>query len=132
MPEKRSVLVPISLAELLDKISILELKCRKFTDQKKLNNVLAELTALETAMNTNIIFSDSLQVLFDDLRNVNETLWFLEIKIRKQMADGDLNKQFIETAQNIINSNERRAQIKNQINIITNSNIVDEKDYSGN
>ena len=124
--------VEISIGELFDKLTILEIKIDKINDPAKLENVTKEWKALnEKSMDILSIFADS--VLFkkiDQLKNVNEELWWVEDSIRENEKKQIFDKEFVELARAVYKLNDERSEIKRQINLLTKSNIIEEKSYS--
>ena len=124
--------VEISIGELFDKLTILEIKIDKINDPAKLENVTKEWNALnEKSMDILSIFADS--VLFkkiDQLKNVNEELWWVEDSIRENEKKQIFDKEFVELARAVYKLNDERSEIKKQINLLTKSNIIEEKSYS--
>ena len=124
--------VEISIGELFDKLTILEIKIDKINDPTKLENVTKEWNALnEKSMDFLSIFADS--VLFkkiDQLKNVNEELWWVEDSIRENEKKQIFDKEFVELARAVYKLNDERSEIKRQINLLTKSNIIEEKSYS--
>tara|TARA_B100000214_G_C23568022_1_gene445998 strand:- start:142 stop:522 length:381 start_codon:yes stop_codon:yes gene_type:complete len=124
--------VEISIGELFDKLTILEIKIDKINDPTKLENVTKEWNALnEKSMDILSIFADS--VLFkkiDQLKNVNEELWWVEDSIRENEKKQIFDKEFVELARAVYKLNDERSEIKRQINLLTKSNIIEEKSYS--
>ena len=124
--------VEISIGELFDKLTILEIKIDKINDPTKLENVTKEWNALnEKSMDILSIFADS--VLFkkiDQLKNVNEELWWVEDSIRENEKKQIFDKEFVELARSVYKLNDERSEIKKQINLLTKSNIIEEKSYS--
>ena len=121
--------VPISLGELLDKISILEIKNEKIKDEKKLNNVSKELTSLKKTLELLNLNSKDLKPLYDKLKEINLKLWNIEDDIRILEKEGKFEEKFIQLARNVYITNDQRFEIKNQINISFNSDFVEEKSY---
>jgi hypothetical protein len=125
-----SVIVAVSWGELLDKISILEIKRDRLTDPAQLANVAHEHTAQcaarDKAMPEGIDLSDR----FAALRVVNETLWQIEDDIRNCERDKDFGPRFVELARSVYINNDERAAIKRQINDALGSEIVEEKSYA--
>ena len=121
--------VPISLGELLDKISILEIKNEKIKDEKKLNNVSKELLSLKKTLELLNLNSKDLKPLYDKLKEINLKLWNIEDDIRILEKEGQFEEKFIQLARNVYITNDQRFEIKNQINISFNSDFVEEKSY---
>jgi tetratricopeptide (TPR) repeat protein len=122
--------VPISAGELLDKISILEIKETLMTDPAKLRNVRTELTALRAVSAQALAPCESLPALTAELRAVNQTLWQVEDDIRLCEKAGDFGPRFIELARSVYRHNDHRAALKRQINELLGSEIREEKAYA--
>ncbi len=118
---------PISIGELVDKITILELKLEFLTDSKKLDNVNIELTHLDKILNDltipDIVFER------DALKFVNRRLWHIENFKRECEKNQTFGEEFVETARQVYLKNDLRAEIKRRINTIVGSTIVEEKSY---
>ena len=125
-----SVLVPVSWGELIDKITILEIKQQKLTDPAALANVRKELTLLSGVRDQSGGLPDGVAAATDALREVNESLWRIEDDIRDCERDKNFNKTFIELARAVYKTNDRRAALKREINTLMNSDIYEEKSYS--
>ena len=115
--------VPISLGELLDKISILEIKNEKIKDEKKLNNVSKELVSLKKTLELLNLNNKDLKPLYDKLKEINLKLWNIEDDIRILEKEGKFEEKFIQLARNVYITNDQRFEIKNQINISFNSDF---------
>ena len=125
------VLAEISVGELFDKITILNIKTKKIEDQQKLRNILKELNTLNEQA-TKIDISDKLSL--DDqvkkLQFINEELWDIENFKRECEANKDFGENFIKLSRDVHFKNDIRAEIKKEINLLSNSIIVEEKEYS--
>ena len=120
---------PISLGELIDKISILVIKEKKIKDEKKNNLIRNELTLLQKTLNeagNNSSINDYLNQLID----VNSTLWKIEDEIRDCEKNKKFDQKFIELARSVYITNDRRAEIKLEINNKFGSKIVEVKSYT--
>jgi 3-methyladenine DNA glycosylase/8-oxoguanine DNA glycosylase len=126
----KPILVEIAPGELLDKITILEIKRARITQPDKLRNVQVELAALEEARQRAVPASEPLDRLVAELRTVNEALWEIEDAIRKCERDGDFGPPFVELARSVYKQNDRRAALKRQINKLLRSKIIEEKAYA--
>ena len=124
----KEVFAPISLGELVDKITILEIKIERLTDVAKLANVSRELELLRTVFPIEMICIDE---LMRELKAVNERLWTIEDEIRDCERNGDFGPRFVELARSVYKTNDRRADIKRRINLVTGSSLIEEKSYSG-
>jgi hypothetical protein len=125
----RLVTVAVSPGELLDKISILEIKARRITDPAKLRNVQFELEMLREARDRDVPLTGELTELTTELRLVNELLWDVEDAIRCCERNGDFGPTFIDLARSVYINNDRRAAIKRQINDLLGSRLVEEKSF---
>ena len=123
------LLVPISVGELFDKISILELKEQAIADSARRANVMREREALEAVRRREIAATPELEALHAELRAVNRALWEIEDKLRAHERDAAFGGDFVELARRVYRENDRRARIKRQINALTGSDIVEEKSY---
>ncbi|MBT8360610.1 MAG: hypothetical protein KJO32_06615 [Deltaproteobacteria bacterium] len=124
-----SLLIPVSWGEMLDKLTILEIKQERIKDKKKRHNISVELQQLMAIYQQSGVFASKLTTLIDELRLVNETLWDIEDKIRACEKTGDFSSQFIELARSVYITNDRRADLKYQINRLLDSDIIEEKSY---
>jgi len=123
------LLAPISVGELLDKISILEIKAEAIDDPAKRANVLRELAALDAVRDREVAPAPELEALHAELRAVNRALWRIEDDIRAVERAGLFDERFIELARGVYRHNDRRAVLKRSINELTGSEIVEEKSY---
>ena len=125
------VLAEISVGELFDKITILNIKTKKILDQQKLNNIFKELNTLNEQV-TKIDISDkiSLDHQVKQLQSINEELWDIENYKRECEANKDFGEIFIKLSRDVHFKNDIRAKIKKEINLLSNSMIVEEKEYS--
>jgi hypothetical protein len=121
--------VPISHGELLDKISILEIKKSKIDNVDKLVNVEKELQILSSLI-PETLKSDVVQNLYEQLFNINLMLWEVEDDIRNCERSDDYGSYFIELARKVYRYNDKRSELKKTINLATSSGIVEEKSYS--
>lgn len=122
--------VPTSPGELIDKLTILRLKTERIADPAKLANVRHELTVLSAIAETHLAPSDALTSLWEALYDINGRLWKIEDDIRDCEARQDFGPAFIELARAVYLTNDRRAAIKKQINILLGSDLVEEKSYT--
>ena len=120
--------VEISDGELLDKISILQIKLERISDESKLNNIRTEYTAL-TEIGVKLLEDEQVSVLYSKVKEVNETLWDLEDDIRMKEKAKIFDEEFIRLAREIYRTNDRRAEAKKEINLLTGSLFVEEKSY---
>ena len=121
---------PVSIGELIDKITILEIKLVRFADAAKRANVAAELANLQTvAVSHGLDRDERVTELKAALKQVNETLWVIEERIRGCEHAGDFGSAFIDLARAVYRTNDDRARIKYQINVVSGSALVEEKSY---
>lgn len=123
------ITIQISPGELLDKYSILEIKRSKITDAKKHANVETELRSLSVAFETAIAMDKRLGELYESLLAVNSGLWDIEDRIRACEARGDFGSDFVALARSVYVTNDKRADIKREINALLASDLVEEKSY---
>ena len=123
------VSVPISLGELLDKISILEIKNKKILDRSKILNIKKELNGLKKVLDELNINSSESNSLYNKLYKINLTLWEIEDSIRVLEKNEDFGEKFIELARSVYKTNDQRFEVKNDINKLFNSEYVEEKSY---
>ena len=125
------ILAEISVGELFDKITILNIKTQKIKDTEKLNNIKNELNFLNNqASSINVKDQDSLTLNIVKLQSINEELWDIENYKRECEANKDFGEKFIQLSRDVHFKNDIRAQIKKEINVLTDSIIVEEKEYS--
>ena len=125
------ILAEISVGELFDKITILNIKTQKINDTEKLINIQNELNFLNNqASNINVKDKESLNKNINKLQSINEELWDIENYKRECEANKDFGEKFIELSRDVHFKNDIRAQIKKEINLLTDSIIVEEKEYS--
>jgi post-segregation antitoxin (ccd killing protein) len=121
----------VSASELIDKITILEIKLERIADEAKRANVRRELELLRAARATSIAPSAALRKLETELKAVNGRLWEIENEVRMLEAAGDFGAQFIALARSVYKENDNRAALKRRINEMLGSPIVEEKSYGG-
>ena len=122
-----AVLIEVAAGEIIDKITILEIKCERIGNPGKLSNVQRELDALRLVRDRSIASSQSLLALSAELRCVNEAIWNIEDEIRVCERIGEFGPRFIELARGVYKNNDHRAALKRKINELLNSRIVEEK-----
>jgi GR25 family glycosyltransferase involved in LPS biosynthesis len=122
---------PVSAGELVDKITILEIKAERIAEADKLANVLRELDELRAVQPRTLSVSTELTTLAADLKKVNEQLWQIEDDIRKCEKAGDFGDRFVALARSVYQSNDVRAALKRRINDLLGSRLVEEKSYAG-
>ena len=121
--------IPASVGELFDKITILEIKKSKIKDENKLIFINKELNLLKKVVKSKKINTRSLSSLVKKLKNVNLKLWNVEDKLRKFEKNKQFKKDFINYARKVYYTNDKRAILKNEINLKTNSIISEVKSY---
>ncbi|MCH1546943.1 MAG: DUF6165 family protein [Flavobacteriaceae bacterium] len=122
--------IEISNGELLDKLSILEIKEKNISDPTKLENIKNEFNELKPL--ANLIFNDfspQIKDLYFRLSEVNNELWVIEDDIRECERNKNFNSKFIELARSVYFTNDKRSVIKKEINILTKSGLIEEKSY---
>lgn len=124
------IMTPIAPGELLDKLTILEIKCDQITDAAKLANVRIERAALETVEAASVPQTDEIHTLKAALLSVNKELWDIEDDIRDCERAGDFSDKFVQLARSVYITNDKRADLKKQINIALGSTLVEEKSYA--
>lgn len=122
--------VPLAPGELVDKITILEIKTERIDDPAKLRNVRRELEILRALHERHQIGSADVIRLGKSLKSVNENIWDLEDQIRDYERDNDFGAGFIDVARKIYRTNDQRAALKRDINLHLGSTIVEEKSYA--
>ncbi len=122
--------IPISFGELIDKITILEIKSERVHDEDKLKNINYELRLLMDTWNASAKSSVDFQDLRAQLKVVNETLWDIEDKIRLKEAHRKFDEDFVALARAVCINNDKRASLKRKINLQLGSAIIEEKSYS--
>ena len=121
--------VPVSVGEVLDKITILQIKLAHISDANKRVNIQNELDALLPLLDGDGFTTDEMQGLMAELKSVNEALWDIEDDIREKEAAKSFDAEFIKLARAVYVTNDKRAEIKKQINLATGSALVEEKSY---
>ena len=128
--KSKKILTEISAGELLDKISILEIKLDKITDKENLQEINKEYKSLNDAKKSHLEITPDIQNLINQLKDVNIKLWSIEDEKRICEKNKDFSKKFIELARNVYINNDKRAKIKSEINKLLGSNIKEVKKYS--
>ena len=126
--------IPVAVGEVADKITILELKLRFIKDKEKTNNIKKELTLLKEIYDKcveshNNSTQNRIRALQYNLSEINQQIWKIEDAIRFQEKNEKFDVNFIQLARSIYRNNDRRAKLKRQINLLTNSEIIEEKSY---
>jgi hypothetical protein len=120
--------VEISNGELLDKISILQIKLEQILEESKLRNIQAEYAEL-TAAGAKLLEDDRIQTLYMKLKAVNQTLWDIEDRIRIKEKEKIFDQEFVDLARSVYITNDKRADIKKEINLLSGSYLIEEKSY---
>ena len=124
------IIVEVSIGELLDKISILEIKQEKIKDPEKLKFIKNEYSILKDQLEKNVKSNDKLNNLFQSLKEINAKLWVIEDNKRKCEKDKDFGDEFIKISRDVHFLNDDRAKIKLEINNHTGSVIKEVKEYT--
>ena len=124
------ILVQVSVGELLDKISILEIKKEKIKDLEKINFINDEYNILNNQLGQNVKSDDKLDKLFQSLKEINAKLWIIEDDKRMCEKNSDFGEKFIKLSRDIHFLNDNRAKIKLEINNYTGSKIKEIKEYT--
>jgi hypothetical protein len=122
--------VQISWGEFIDKVTILEIKLQRLKSKRAQKNVRRELGALNGIANNILSRRPDLEPLKRKMKSVNEALWDFEDKIRAKEASKSFDRQFIELARSVYINNDKRGDLKRQINALLNSELVEEKQYT--
>tara|TARA_Y100000590_G_scaffold460783_1_gene620939 strand:+ start:1134 stop:1523 length:390 start_codon:yes stop_codon:yes gene_type:complete len=124
------ILVEVSVGELLDKISILEIKQEKIKEKEKLKYINDEYNVLKDQLNKNVQLDQKIDKLFTSLKKINSRLWTIEDEKRFCEKDSDFSEKFIKLSRDIHFLNDDRAKIKLEINNYTGSKIKEIKEYT--
>jgi hypothetical protein len=124
------IIVEVSVGELLDKISILEIKQGKIKDPNKIEFINAEHSILKNQLEKNVQSNSKLQELFNSLKEINAKLWVIEDDKRQCEQDKDFGEKFIKLSRDVHFLNDDRAKIKLEINNLTGSKIKEIKEYT--
>ena len=124
------ILVEVSVGELLDKISILEIKSEKIKDPEKLNFINGEYKILKDQLNTNIKNYSEIESLYNSLKEINSKLWVIEDDKRLCEKNSDFGEKFIKLSRDVHFLNDERAKLKLEINNKTGSKIKEIKEYT--
>lgn len=124
-----NIRVPVSPGEVLDKITILEIKSERMTDPEKVANVRTELALLRETWARAVQADDVVRELHTQLKETNEALWEIEDDIRDKERAKEFDQRFIELARSVYFTNDRRSEIKKKLNLHLGSQIIEEKSY---
>ena len=127
--KSKKILSEISAGELLDKISILEIKLEKVKGKTNQEEIKKEYKILKEVKNSSIKVSEKLKVLFKEIKEVNQILWNVEDKLRICEKNKDFGQDFIKLARDVYLNNDKRSRIKSKINEVSGSNIKEIKQY---
>ena len=128
--KSKKILSEISTGELIDKISILEIKLEKIKDKADLKEINKEYKILKEVQNSSLEVTEKLKTLFKEIKEVNLNLWNIEDKLRICEKNKDFGQTFIELARGVYLNNDKRSKIKLEINNILDSNIREIKQYA--
>jgi len=118
--------IEVSNGEIVDKMTILQIKSEKIIDAAKVQNVLNEISSIEDSFMSISSYEDP---LYWELKTINGELWKIEDDIREKERDNVFDEEFIRLARSVYVTNDKRALIKHNINMKTNSNLIEEKSY---
>ena len=121
--------VPVSPGEVLDKITILEIKSERMTEPEKVANVRAELALLKETWSQAVTEDDVIRDLHGQLKQINEALWEIEDDIRDKERVKEFDQRFIDLARSVYFTNDRRSEVKKKLNLHLGSQIIEEKSY---
>ena len=124
------ILIQTSAGELVDKLTILEIKKEKISDTKSLEIIEKEYLSLKKSVEENLNLNDEINNLWAQLKNVNLKLWEIEDDIRLSEKNNSFDEKFIELARSVYKHNDNRAKIKSEINRLTGSDIKEIKQYT--
>ena len=122
--------VALSVGELIDKITILQLKMKFIKNKEQLNNVNKELETLKPLLKENNLETPEIKKHFSELYEINLELWKIEDKIREKEKQSDFGNEFVSLARSVYFTNDKRAEIKKKINFISGSELIEEKSYA--
>jgi hypothetical protein len=123
------ILTPVSFGEVLDKITILEIKSVQIKDPIKQKNVTNELIKLLDTWNQKVPASAEINQLKSQLKQVNQRLWDIEDRIRVKELNKEFDDEFIKVARSVYYENDERAAIKKEVNLLLGSELIEEKSY---
>ena len=124
------ILIEVSVGELLDKISILEIKKKKIKDTKKLKFINDEYSVLKDQLDKNVKSNEKIEKLFQSLKEINSKLWLIEDEKRMCEKNSDFGDNFVKLSRDVHILNDKRAEIKLEINNQTGSKIKEIKEYT--
>jgi len=127
----RSINIPVSWGEFIDKITILEIKCQRIADEVSLKNVLKELSMLNDLFVIEESLIEQILMLKERLYQINSFIWEVESALRQKEVTNEFDEEFIKLARSVYINNDKRYCIKKEINKILNSDLVEEKSHKG-
>jgi len=127
--KSKKILSEISAGELIDKISILEIKLEKIKNKASQDEINKEYNILKEVQNSSIEMTEKLKTLLKEIKEVNLNLWNIEDKLRICEKNKDFGQNFIELARSVYLNNDKRSKIKSKINEVSGSNIKEIKQY---
>ena len=130
MNKSEPLLAPVGPGELLDKLSILEIKLEKISNHNKLENIRTEHKQLESIKAKHIPLSNKITHLYQQLKSINQELWKIEDDIRDCEKIKDFSEKFIQLARSVYITNDKRAATKKEINQLLKADIIEEKSYT--
>ncbi|HEB86979.1 MAG TPA: hypothetical protein ENI68_08200 [Gammaproteobacteria bacterium] len=125
----KEILIPVSPGELLDRITILQIKSQRISDKDKLVNVLKELDILNEIWSKIVSDDPTIEQMTKELITINKSLWDIENNIRDEEKHRNFGERFIELARSVYITNDKRADMKKKVNIYLGSIIIEEKSY---
>ncbi len=125
----KEITVPVSPGEMLDKITILEIKSERIQDAEKVANVQHELGLLNAVWDKSVADDEQIQAIRQRMKRINEELWEIEDDIREQERLKDFSAEFVRLARAVYVTNDQRAAAKKELNLYLGSDIVEEKSY---
>ena len=125
----RSINIPVSWGEFIDKITILEIKCQRIADEVSLKNVLKELSILNDLFVIEESLIEQILMLKERLYQINSFIWEVESALRQKEVINEFDEEFIKLARSVYINNDKRYCIKKEINKILNSDLVEEKSH---
>ena len=128
--DAKMIKVTLSVGELIDKITILQIKNKFIKNNDQLKNINNELSILEPLLKKNKLNTPEINQLLSELYKVNMELWEIEDQIREKERKSDFKDEFITLARSVYITNDKRAKIKKNINLISGSQLIEEKSYA--
>jgi predicted nucleic acid-binding Zn-ribbon protein len=118
--------IEVSNGEIVDKLTIIEIKLENIKDDRKLANLKIEFDVLNQAVS---LIIDKANPLYIELLDINKELWLIEDRIRELEKNKDFGREFVEVARSVYFTNDKRSEVKRKINELTNSMLIEEKSY---